>query len=186
MDVLFTILIFLALTGVFALLGLNVWVWPRAAIDRVTASAADPQSQEVSHPSLAFRDLLIFSIRHASGNVGRIALAVVAIGLLSLVAPVITQLLINSVIPRTELDQLAFCALALAVTAVAMAGVQAMEGLAMLRLEGLIDGKLQAAVIDRLLRLPASLFRQYTVGDFVDRGPKRCERKKMNEQGEYG
>ncbi len=58
MDVLFTILIFLALTGVFALLGLNVWVWPRAAIDRVTASAADPQSQEVSHPSLAFRDLL--------------------------------------------------------------------------------------------------------------------------------
>src|SRR5260221_13832625 len=58
MDVLFTILIFLALTGVFALLGLNVWVWPRAAIDRVTASAADPQSQEVPHPSLAFRDLL--------------------------------------------------------------------------------------------------------------------------------
>src|SRR5260370_29166400 len=58
MDVLSTILIFLALTGVFALLGRNVWVWPRAAIDRVTASAADPQSQEVSHPSLAFRDLL--------------------------------------------------------------------------------------------------------------------------------
>src|SRR6267154_88326 len=58
MEILFTLLIFLALTGVFALLGLNVWVWPRAAIDRVTASAADPQSQEVSHPSLAFRDLL--------------------------------------------------------------------------------------------------------------------------------
>ena len=39
----------------------------------------------------------------------------------------------------------------------------------MLRLEGLIDWKLQAAVIDRLLRLPTSLFREYTVGDFVDR-----------------
>jgi NHLM bacteriocin system ABC transporter ATP-binding protein len=73
------------------------------------------------------------------------------------------------VIPRTELDQLAFCALALAVTAVAMASIQALEGLVMLRLEGLIDWKLQAAVIDRLLRLPASLFREYTVGDFVDR-----------------
>jgi tight adherence protein C len=58
MDVLFTILIFLALTGVFALLGLNVWVWPKAAIDRVTASAADPQTQDIAHPSLAFRDLL--------------------------------------------------------------------------------------------------------------------------------
>ena len=118
---------------------------------------------------VGFRDLFTFSIRHSSGNVSRIVLAVVAIGLLSLVAPLITGHLISSVIPRTELDQLAFCALALAVTAVAVASVQAMEALAMLRLEGLIDWKLQAAVIDRLLRLPASLFREYTVGDFVDR-----------------
>jgi tight adherence protein C len=58
MDMLFSVLIFLALTGVFALLGLNVWVWPKAAIDRVTASAADPQMQQTAHPSLAFRDLL--------------------------------------------------------------------------------------------------------------------------------
>lgn len=58
MDILFTILIFMALTAVFALLGLNVWVWPKAAIDRVTASAADPQMQQAPHPSLAFRDLL--------------------------------------------------------------------------------------------------------------------------------
>jgi tight adherence protein C len=60
MDILFTMLIFLALTGVFALLGLNVWVWPKAAIDRVTASAADPTQMQAAnaHPSLAFRDLL--------------------------------------------------------------------------------------------------------------------------------
>jgi len=58
MNILFTLLIFVALTAVFALLGLNVWVWPKAAIDRVTASAVDPQAQVVAHPSLAFRDLL--------------------------------------------------------------------------------------------------------------------------------
>jgi ATP-binding cassette subfamily C protein len=118
---------------------------------------------------LGFRDLLAFSFRHSRGNAGRIALAVVMIGALSLVTPFITNVLINSVIPRTELDQLAFCALALTVSAVAMAGVQAMQALAMLRVEGLVDWRLQAAVIDRLLRLPASLFREYTVGDFVDR-----------------
>jgi len=118
---------------------------------------------------LRFRDLLVFSFRHSSGSVNRIALAVIAMGLLSLVTPLITNVLVTSVIPRTELDQLSFCAFALAVTAVAMASMQTMEGLAMLRLEGLIDWKLQAAVIDRLLRLPASLFREYTVGDFVDR-----------------
>src|SRR4029078_1288320 len=58
MDIFFSFLIFLGPPGVFALLGLNVWVWPKAAIDRVTASAGDPQAQEIAHPSLAFRDLL--------------------------------------------------------------------------------------------------------------------------------
>jgi NHLM bacteriocin system ABC transporter ATP-binding protein len=118
---------------------------------------------------LRFRDLLTFSFQHSSGNFARIAFAVVAIGLLSLVTPLITNVLINSVIPRSELDQLAFCALALAVTAIAIASVQTMEGLVMLRVEGLMDWKLQAAVIDRVLKLPTSLFREYTVGDFVDR-----------------
>jgi NHLM bacteriocin system ABC transporter ATP-binding protein len=145
----------------------------RRKVDRSLAMELGPEAVTFYSPlpsrPLAFRDLLIFSIRHASGNFGRIGLAVVAIGLLSLVAPLITEILVNSVIPRTELDQLVFCALALAVTAIATAGVQAMEGLAMLRLEGLIDWKLQAAVIDRMLRLPASLFREYTVGDFVGR-----------------
>jgi len=58
MNILFSLLIFLALTGVFALLGLNVWVWPKAAIDRVTASAGDLQAAPVAHPSLAFHDLI--------------------------------------------------------------------------------------------------------------------------------
>jgi NHLM bacteriocin system ABC transporter ATP-binding protein len=118
---------------------------------------------------LRFRDLLIFSFQHSTENFARIAFAVVAIGLLSLVTPLITNVLVNSVIPRSELDQLAFCALALAVTAIAIASLQTMEGLVLLRVEGLMDWKLQAAVIDRILRLPTSLFREYTVGDFVDR-----------------
>jgi len=50
-----------------------------------------------------------------------------------------------------------------------MSGLQVTEGLVMLRLEGLVDFKLQAALIDRLLRLPAGLFRAYTTGDLVDR-----------------
>jgi NHLM bacteriocin system ABC transporter ATP-binding protein len=145
----------------------------RRAVDRSLAKALAPEAVTFypalpSH-QLRFRDLLVFSFRHSRGSVSRIILAVIAMSLLSLVTPLITNVLVTSVIPRTELDQLAFCALALAVTAVGMASIQAMEGLAMLRLEGLIDWKLQAAVIDRLLRLPASLFREYTVGDFVDR-----------------
>jgi NHLM bacteriocin system ABC transporter ATP-binding protein len=145
----------------------------RRPVNRSLAAGLAPEAVTFypalpSHP-LRFQDLLVFSFRHSRGNVGRIVLAVIAMSLLSLVTPLITNVLVTSVIPRTELDQLAFCALALAVTAIGIASIQTMEGLAMLRLEGLIDWKLQAAVIDRLLRLPASLFREYTVGDFVDR-----------------
>ena len=119
--------------------------------------------------ALSLRDLLDFSFLHSRGDLVRIAIAIGMMGLLSLVPPLIVQALVNSVIPRTEIDQLTFCALALAVAALATAGVQLMESVAFLRLEGLIDWRLQAAVIDRLLRLPASLFREYTTGDFVAR-----------------
>lgn len=142
-------------------------------VDRSLAMELAPEAASF-YPALPtrplrFRDLLAFSFQHASGNFLRIGFAVVAIGLLSLVTPLVTNVLISSVIPRSELDQLTFCALALAVTAIAIASVQTMQGLAMLRVEGTMDWKLQAAVIDRMLRLPTSLFREYTVGDFVDR-----------------
>jgi len=142
-------------------------------VDRALAMELAPEAASF-YPALParplrFRDLLAFSFQHATGNFFRIAFAVIAIGLLSLVTPLVTNVLISSVIPRSELDQLTFCALALAVTAIAIASVQTMQGLAMLRVEGTMDWKLQAAVIDRMLRLPTSLFREYTVGDFVDR-----------------
>jgi ATP-binding cassette subfamily C protein len=151
----------------------NAQAGTQRLVDRTVALELAPEAVSFyprlpSRP-LRFRDLLTFSIQHSRGNFARISCAVIAIGLLSLVVPLITNILINSVIPRSELDQLVFCALALAVAAIVMGGLQTMEGLAMLRVEGLIDWRLQAAVIDRVLKLPTSLFREYTVGDFVDR-----------------
>lgn len=145
----------------------------RRVVDHAFAMELSPEAASF-YPALParplrFRDLLTFALQHARGSFLRIAFGVITIGLLSLVTPFITNILVNSVIPRSELDQLAFCALALAVCAIGVACVQAMQGLAMLRVEGTMDWKLQAAVIDRVLRLPTALFREYTVGDFVDR-----------------
>jgi NHLM bacteriocin system ABC transporter ATP-binding protein len=143
------------------------------SVDRSVAGELKPEAIAFypAFPSrpLQYRDLLAFAMRGVSGSIARIALAVLAIGLLSLMPPLITNVLVNSVIPRTEIDQLVVCALALTVTAVAITSLQMMQGRVMLRLEGLLDYKLQAALIDRLLRLPTSLFREYTSGDLVDR-----------------
>lgn len=145
----------------------------RQAVDR--SLAADLAVEAVSFyptlPSRALRylDLLSVSTAGTAGSIIRIAFAVLFIGLLSLVQPLIVNFLVNSVIPRTEIDQLVVCGLALVVMSVSIASVQALEGLVTLRLESLVDFRLQAALIDRLLRMPATLFRQYTAGDLVDR-----------------
>ena len=118
---------------------------------------------------LRYLNLLTVAMVGLSGSLIRTAFLVAAIGVISLIPSLITNFLVNSVIPRTEIDQLIVCALALVVTAVSIASLQGMQGVVMLRLEGLIDFKLQAAMIDRLLRLPAGLFRNYTTGDLVDR-----------------
>src|SRR5229473_2876028 len=78
-------------------------------VDRSLALELAPEAVSL-YPALParplrFRDLLTFSFQHSTGNFARIAFAVVAIGLLSLVTPLITNVLINSVIPRSELDQ---------------------------------------------------------------------------------
>ena len=104
----------------------------RRLVDRSLADEIDPKAVTF-YPALPpgplrFRDLLAFSLRQSRGNGLQILLSVGLLGLLSLVFPLITQALVDPVIPRTELDQLAFCALALAVTAIArIAGVQTVE-----------------------------------------------------------
>src|SRR5258708_25906562 len=91
-----------------------------------------------AHP-LRYRDLLFFAARGLDSSIFRIALAVVAIGLLSLVAPLVTNLLVNSVIPRTEIDQLVVCAAALAVTAVATGCPQGESGMCACTLSMVLD-----------------------------------------------
>src|SRR4026208_197003 len=56
MIVVWSIVLFIILTGVMYLLGVNVWMGSKTVIDRV--SGANWQNHEAAHPSLVFRDLL--------------------------------------------------------------------------------------------------------------------------------
>ena len=121
-------------------------------------------------PASIFGICCIFAFRHSSGNVGRITLAVV------MIAPAVAGHAAHHQCPCQFRDPAHRARPACVLRARACRdrdrrwpAFRPWKALAMLRVEGLIDWKLQAAVIDRLLRLPASLFREYTVGDFVDR-----------------
>jgi ATP-binding cassette subfamily C protein len=90
-------------------------------------------------------------------------------GLLGLLIPILTGQVFGSVIPGADRSQLIQIALALIVAAMAGAIFQITRSLAVLRLGGKVDGAVQSAVWDRLLALPVTFFRRYTVGDLANR-----------------
>jgi NHLM bacteriocin system ABC transporter ATP-binding protein len=114
-------------------------------------------------------DLVKFCLQHGAAEIIRILFSAVAMGLLALTTPLITEVLIDSVIPRTEWDQLIYCAVGLFMVAIGVAGFKTMQGVSILRLEGQVSRILQAGIVDRLLNLPVSFFRHYPAGDMTDR-----------------
>jgi tight adherence protein C len=56
MVLLLSLALFLTLTGMLYLLGVNVWLGPRSVIDRV--SGTNWQPEQTAHPSLVFREVL--------------------------------------------------------------------------------------------------------------------------------
>lgn len=90
-------------------------------------------------------------------------------GVLALLGPMLTGEIFGTVIPSSNHTLLWQMVAGLLLSAGASAAFQITRSIAVLRLSGKMDGSLQAAVWDRLLALPPSFFRQYTVGDLSDR-----------------
>ncbi len=102
-------------------------------------------------------------------DVGRLCLAAVAIALLALAAPALMGVIVSDAIGAANLNSLSFCAAALLAAALAAAGMQLIQSLAALRIGHAAEATVQAALIDRVLRLPAGFFRTSAVGDFSRR-----------------
>ena len=85
-----------------------------------------------------------FCLRRGYGEAIRILAGALAVGLFGLAAPLITEALINSVIPRAEFGQLGYCAAALTMVAIGVGEFQAVQNIATLRLQGVLNRTLQA------------------------------------------
>jgi ATP-binding cassette subfamily C protein len=114
-------------------------------------------------------DLLAMAVRERRDDLGTILLMGLCGGLLALLVPVLTGQVFGNVIPGADRGQLVQITLALIVAALASASFQVTRSIAVLRLGGKMDGTVQSAVWDRLLSLPVSFFRRYTVGDLANR-----------------
>ncbi len=128
----------------------------------------------VFYPALPNRaagagDLLAFIVRHCRADLAVIALAGGLGGLIATLVPVLTGYIFDTVVPGHQSLQLMQAGLALIVAAFTVAAFHFTSSVAQLRVEGRISGLLQAAFMDRLLRLPTSFFTGYSTGDLTQR-----------------
>jgi NHLM bacteriocin system ABC transporter ATP-binding protein len=125
--------------------------------------------QPLPNRKLSFRDLLTFGLRASRRELTTIVLLGVGGGLLGLVLPIATGIIFNSFIPNAERKQLLQMSAFLVIAALAGSMFALTRSSAALRLEGKLGASVQAAVWDRLLRLPVRFFRLYTSGDLAER-----------------
>lgn len=92
-----------------------------------------------------------------------------AAAVLGLFVPIATGWIIGNVVPDSDYRQLLLLISALVVNAVALAIFEFVQEIATLRIESRMSTSVEAGVLDRLLNLPASFFRQYSTGDLAMR-----------------
>ncbi len=145
----------------------------RTPVDAALAESLSGEAHMLYSPlperPVTGKDLLRLGLRGRRGDLLAILLVGIAGGLLALLVPVLTGQVFGSVIPAADRGQLGQITAALLVSALAAAVFQVTRSIAVLRLGGKADGTVQTAVWDRLLSLPASFFRRFTVGDLANR-----------------
>ena len=115
------------------------------------------------------RTALDFSL-HRRGRDLRTLFTVGALGgLTALLVPILTGEILVNILPRSNTPLWLAALGALLLVAVGGAVFEFVRGLAMLRVEGRVDERLQSAIWSRLISLPAPFFREFAVGDLADR-----------------
>jgi len=142
-------------------------------VDKQTASELSPVAFTFYRPfpeaAVSMGTFLKFASFGNARDIRMIFLMGTVGGLLGLVPPLSTSYVFDIFIPMAQSTQLMQIGAALLIGALATAMFDMTRAVAMLRIEGKIDGSVQSAVMDRLLSLPVSFFGQYSVGDLTSR-----------------
>jgi ATP-binding cassette subfamily C protein len=118
---------------------------------------------------LSVMDMVKFGTSACKSDMWTILLMAVCGALLGLIVPVVTGILFDTIIPEAAENQLIQVGFILVACAVAAFMFEITKFIAMLRVEGKMDGVLQAALWDRLLGLPVPFFRRFTAGNLAER-----------------
>ncbi len=143
-------------------------------VDGKTAKEVKPWGvvlfRSFGHKKIMLRDLLSFGLASCwKRDLFFILFMGVLGGLLSTAVPLATGVLFDSILPEGDRGGLLQIACVLGASALAAMLFQLTRTFASMRMEGKMDGAMQAAVWDRLLSLPVPFFKQFSAGELAMR-----------------
>ncbi|NYT83245.1 NHLP bacteriocin export ABC transporter permease/ATPase subunit [Alcaligenaceae bacterium] len=118
---------------------------------------------------LGWRALSRFSLARGWRDLCAFLLTALCGGLLAMAVPIGSAYLIDTVIPGHDRNHLLQVGLILAVLGITTFIMSYVGGIAFSRFQSRTAPALQAAIVDRLLRLPARFFRHFSAGDLAVR-----------------
>lgn len=143
-------------------------------VDRTTAATLEDHAYVLyrrfdESPERPGRALFSFVVRAVRGEMALVGVASLLAAVLGMATPFLSGMLIQSIIPdgvRSEIAQLVVTLLAVSFGVI---GFELVRGLAVLRIESILGSSIEAALWNRLLRMPARFFRQFGAGDLAMR-----------------
>ena len=135
----------------------------------ILASHAHMIYRPLPEKVLKLMDVMRFGLRGMRRDYIVVFIMAIIMGAISLVTPIVTSELLAKAAPRADFSAFFSLLLALGSAIFGQTCFEIVRGFALLRVESRMEMHVQAAIWDRLLRLPVNFFRQYTAGDLADR-----------------
>jgi len=115
------------------------------------------------------KSLWTMGLRGVGRDLQMVILLSAITGLMALATPILSQILFDEIVPLADRGQLPVIAIVLLVFAVVGSALGLVQGLVLLRVEAKVELNMEGALMDRLLRLPATFFKNYLAGDLAQR-----------------
>jgi NHLM bacteriocin system ABC transporter ATP-binding protein len=116
-----------------------------------------------------FPKLFRFGLIGGGADLLRIGLCLIAGAVLAALLPLASRFLIDDALPHGDLQTTGLIVVGLFISVLARAVFESVKSFAMMRSELRLESRLQPAMIARLINLPTSFYRAYSVGDIMDR-----------------
>ena len=114
-------------------------------------------------------DIIKFTFSTELAAISALIAASIVVMLFNLSIPIITNLLVGTILPQNDKDLLFQCLFIIVLLTISLTAADYLKNLMTLRLEGISDLRLQTAIWDRLLKLPMQFISQFNTADLASR-----------------